>query len=133
MLTVYNAASAPVGQFRISEWSIGPAASSADTIYAVGMMRTLIGSAAYVAAPTPSPLDGKIGAALTLAGDLSTTTATIGVSLGRWGFHFRGGYRWVAKPGGEFQVLSAVSAGLALQVIYAQSTDSALATIYFNE
>jgi hypothetical protein len=41
MLTVYNAASAPVGQFRISEWSIGPAASSADTIYAVGMMRTL--------------------------------------------------------------------------------------------
>jgi hypothetical protein len=133
ILTAYNAAATPVGQFRIYEWSIGPAVTSADTIYAFKMSRTLIGSGAWTAAPTPAPLDGKVGAALTLAGDLSTTAPTVGVTLGSWGFHSRGGYRWVAIPGGEFQTLSAVSAGLALVCTYAQSTDTAVATIYFDE
>jgi hypothetical protein len=133
LLTIYNAAAAPVGQFRLYEWSIGPGVTSADTIYTFGMARTLIGGGAWTAAPTPSPLDGKVGAALTLAGDLSTAAATVGVYLGRWGFHFRGGYRWVAIPGGEFQVLSAVSAGLALVCTYAQSTETGVATMYFDE
>jgi hypothetical protein len=132
MISCYNASAAPVGQFRVFEWSCGPGANSADNTYGINALRT-------TAAPTmsqtitPNPLDAKIGAALTLAKSTSTAAAAGTVGLGTWGFHMRGGYRWVAIPGGELQVASGINCGITMTCLFAQGTDTCYWTMYFEE
>jgi len=128
----YNAGSAPIGVFRIYEWSCGPAGASADTTYGLAAVRTTTGGT-FTNAITPDPLDSKTGASLVLSKCTSSAAATPGVYLGQWGFHMRGGYRWVAIPGGELQVASAANYGIALICTYAQGSDTMGFTVYFEE
>ena len=115
----------------IYEWSIGPGAASEDSTYAVQLKRqTTAGTWTGV---TPSPLDTASAASQATAGRVSTAAGTAGVVLGTWGFHQRGGIRWVAVPGGEFIVNRANSNGIILEYKTVQGTAINEANILFFE
>src|SRR5258708_5269011 len=99
---IANPSSATMAAAKLYEWSAGPEANSGDEIYTViGIRETTKPTYTLV---TPSPLDAKASASVTIAGRVQTVAPTLGVELGRWGFHMRGGYRWVSIPGGELVV-----------------------------
>jgi hypothetical protein len=116
---------------KVYEWSVGPGANSADNTYAVRFKRNT--TAGTYSAVTPSPLDKKASASLTVAGVAQTAAGGTDVELGRWGFHMRGGYRWVSIPGGEYALSPVFSNGLFLEYIFAQGTDVMEPTLFFDE
>lgn len=131
IFVLYNPASATMAAAKMYEWAIGPNANSADNTYGITLQR--ISTAPTSTAVTPSPLDAKAGASVTLAGINQTVAGTLGVKLGQWGYHMRGGYRWVSIPGGELVVPLVFSNGLAMNYIFAQGTDAQNAEWYFDE
>jgi hypothetical protein len=127
-----NPASATMAAAKCYEWSLGPQANSADETYGVRMKRgTSVGT---YTSTTPFANDPKASASVT-TGWVAGTAASTPVSgeQGRWGFHQRGGYRWVAIPGGEFQVSLTFSASLFLEYVFAQGTSVNGAAMYFEE
>ena len=70
---------------------------------------------------------------MTTAGIASTAAGTAGVTLGEWGYHMRGGYRWVAIPGGELVVPLTFSNGILLEYFFAQGTAVQNASLMFDE
>ena len=131
IMKVDNPASTTMAAAKIYEWSIGPAANSADETYGVEMKRQ--STAGTWTSVTPSPLDPKASASVTAAGRASTAAGTAGVVLGTWGYHLRGGYRWVSIPGGELVVPLTFSNGIILEYYFAQGTSVQDATFYFDE
>ena len=131
LINVVNPGSATMAAAKIYEWSIGPGANSADNTYAVRIKRQTTGGA-YTAV-TPSPLDKKASASVTAAGVAQTTAGGTDVEMGRWGFHMRGGYRWVAIPGGEYVVPLVFSNGIFIEYIFAQGTDVMEPSLWFDE
>jgi hypothetical protein len=128
---VDNPSASTMAAAKIYEWSIGPAANSADETYGVELKRQ--STAGTWTAVTPSPNDPKAGASVTAAGRASTAAGTAGVVLGTWGYHMRGGYRWVAVPGGEYVVPLTFSNGILLEYYFAQGTSVQDANIMFDE
>jgi len=129
---VYNPASATMAAAKIYEFSVGPHANSADNDYTIRAIRTS-STGTFTNSITPSPLDAKAGAAVTLCKNTSSAAATTGVELGRWGFHMRGGYRWVAIPGGELVIPLTFSNGIAWDTVFAQGSDACDWNIFFDE
>jgi hypothetical protein len=127
-----NPASATMAAAKVYEWTAGPAASSADENYTVKAIRqSTVGT--WTNAITPSPTDAKAGAAVTLADNTQTAAPTLGVELGRWGFHMRGGYRWVAIPGGELVVPLVFSNGIQWSTTFAQGSSAMNWSVAFDE
>jgi len=126
-----NPSSSTMAAAKINEWKIGPQANSADENYGVRVKRQ--STAGTWTAVTARPNDEKAGAAVTAAGVASTAAGTAGVELDRVGFHMRGGYRWVAIPGGELVVPLTFSAGILIEYIFAQGTSVLGANVQFNE
>jgi hypothetical protein len=135
LIGIYNPASATMAAARIYEWSVGPGAASADNNYSVRFRRTTTGPTTWTTAITPVGSDGKTGACVTLSGSASNTTRAtlVAGNVGSWGFHMRGGYRWVAIPGGEIGNLCVFNDGLELEYFYSQGTDVLEPTIWFAE
>ena len=117
IISINNAGSAPISAPRIYEWEIGPAANSADNTYTVRVKRNT--TAGTFTSITPSSVDNKTSVSLTVSGNQSTVVGGADVELMRAGFHMRGGYRWVAIPGGELAVFGAVSKGIFIEYIFA--------------
>lgn len=132
IMKVDNPAASTMAAAKIYEWSIGPHANSADETYAVEMKRQST-AGTWTNAVTASPLDAKAGASVTTAARVSTAAGTAGVVLGTWGYHLRGGYRWVSIPGGELVVPLTFSNGIILEYTFAQGTSVQDATFYFDE
>src|SRR5262245_52640974 len=132
IIKVDNPSASTMAAAKIYEWSIGPQANSADETYGVRAKRQ--STAGVWTSVTPSPLDAKAGASVTTAGVASTSAGTAGVVIGgNWGFHQRGGYRWVSIPGGELVVPLTFSNGVILEYIFAQGTSVNGASLFFDE
>lgn len=131
IMKVDNPASAPIASASIYEWSVGPGAAAEDSNYTVQLKRqTTAGTWTSV---TPSPVDPASGASVSTAGRASTGAGSASVVLGTWGFNQRGGYRWVAVPGGEFTVNRAVSNGVILEYAVVAGSAVNYATMMFSE
>ncbi len=129
---VINPASTTMAAAKIYEWSAGPAGASQDNTYAVKAIRqSSLGT--WTNAITPSPLDAKAAASVTLANNTQTAAPSLGVELGRWGWHQRGGYRWQAILGGELVVPLTFSNGILWSTIFAASNDAFAWNIFFEE
>jgi len=131
IVKVDNPASATMAAAKIYEFAIGPQANSADNTYGIRAKRQT--TAGTWTAVTPSPLDAKAGASVTTAGVASTAAGSAGVELGRWGFHMRAGFRFVAIPGGELVVPLVFSNGIILEYVFCQGTDVLSAELFFDE
>lgn len=129
---IYNPAATTTVDSRIYEFSVGPAANSADNNYTIRALRTS-STGTFTNAITPSPLDAKASAANTITKNTSSAAATGGAELGRWGFHMRGGYRWVAIPGGELVLTPTFSNGIAFDTVFAQGSDVCTWSVFFDE
>jgi hypothetical protein len=129
---VYNPASTTTVSSQIYEFSVGPAANSADNTYTIRALRTTT-TGTFTNSITPSPLDTLISAANTITKNTSSAAATTGVELGRWGFHMRGGYRWVAIPGGELVLNRVFNAGITWDTTFAQGSDAMTWAVWFLE
>jgi hypothetical protein len=127
-----NPAASTMAAAKIYEWSAGPAANSADNNYTVKAIRQST-AGTWTNAVTASPLDAKAGASVTTAANTQTAAGTGGVELGRWGFHMRGGYRWVAIPGGELVVPLTFSNGIRFETTFAQGSDVLNWSVAFDE
>jgi len=126
-----NPSASTMAAAKMYEFAIGPQANSADNTYGIRAKRQT--TAGTWTAVTPSPLDAKASASVTTAGVASTAAGSAGVVLGQWGFHQRGGYRWVSIPGGELTVPLTFSNGILIEYIFAQGTDVNSITMYFDE
>jgi hypothetical protein len=131
LISVNSPAATSTVASKIYEWSIGPGANSADNTYAVRIKRNT--TAGTYTAVTPSPLDKKAGVSLTVSGVAQTAAGGTDVELGRWGFHMRGGYRWVSIPGGEYAMSPVFSNGVFIEYIFAQGTDVLEPSLWFDE
>lgn len=131
-VNLINPASTTMAAGKIYEWSAGPAANSADNTYTVKAQRQST-AGVFTNAVTPSPLDAKAGASVTAANNTQTTAPTLGTELGRWGFHMRGGYRWVAIPGGELVIPLVFSNGIDFLTTFAQGSDVLNWALFFDE
>lgn len=131
LMKVDNPAASTMAAAKIYEWTVGPAANSADETYGVQMKRQ--STAGTWTGVTPSPTDAKAGASVTSGGRASTAAGSAGVILGTWGYHMRGGYRWVSIPGGELVVPLVFSNGIILEYYFAQGTSVQDATFFFDE
>jgi hypothetical protein len=129
---VYNPAATTTVSSRIYEFSVGPAANSADNTYTIRALRTT-STGTFTNSITPDPLDTLAGACNTLTKNTSTVAAATGVELGRWGFHMRGGYRWVAIPGGELVLDRVFSHGITWDTTFAQGSDAMAWSVWFDE
>lgn len=116
---------------KIYEFSVGPGAAAEDSNYTIQVKRqTTAGTWTGV---TPSPLDPASAASKATAGRVSTAAGTADVVLGTFGFNQRGGFRWVAVPGGEYVMARANSNGIILEYAVVQGTAINYATMYFEE
>src|SRR5690348_2315406 len=131
-IIVYNPASTTTVASRVYEFSVGPHANSADNTYTIRALRTTT-AGTFTNSITPSPIDTLAGACNTLCKNTSSAAATTGAELGRWGFHMRGGYRWVAVPGGELVLDRVFSHGITWDTVFAQGSDQGDWSIFFNE
>ncbi len=131
LVKVDNPSASTMAAAKIYEFAVGPKANSADNTYGIQIKRQT--TAGTWTAVTPSPLDAKTGASVTTAGVASTAAGSAGVILADWGFHQRGGYRWVSIPGGEFVVPLVFSNGLLIEYDFAQGTDVNGCSLMFDE
>lgn len=133
LIGIYNPPSATMTSAKIYEWSIGPGANSADETYAVRMRRNSTVST-WTTAITPADQGPKGTSSITLAGSASTGRGTLTAgNQGSWGFHMRGGYRWVSVPGGEPAVSFVFSNGLEIEYFFAQGTSVMEPCVFFAE
>lgn len=129
---LYNPAAALMASAKVYEWSAGPAANSADNTYTVVCLRTST-TGTFTNAVTPSPLTSGGPAAISIFKNTSSAAATTGVELGRWGWHMRGGYRWVSIPGGELALPFTFTTGLTWSTSFAQGSDAHGWAVWFDE
>lgn len=129
---LFNPASATMACAKIYEWSAGPHANSADNTYTVTCLRTST-TGTFTNSITPSPLDPRPTGSVSLFKNTSSAAATTGVEVGRWGWHMRGGYRWVGIPGGELAVALTFSNGLTFSTAFAQGSDQHDWSVWFDE
>lgn len=129
---VYNPAATTTVASEIYEFSVGPHANSADNTYTIRALRTTT-TGTFTNAITPSPLDTLTSACNTITKNTSSVAATGGAELGRWGFHMRGGYRWVAIPGGELVLDRVFSHGITWDTVFAQGSDACDWAVWFLE
>ena len=129
---VYNPAATTTVSSRIYEFSVGPHANSADNTYTIRALRTT-STGTFTNAITPTALDTLISAANTITKNTSSAAATTTTELGRWGFHMRGGYRWVSIPGGELVLNRLFSAGITWDTVFAQGSDAMDWSVFFDE
>lgn len=116
---------------RIYEFGVYPGAAAEDSNYTIQAKRqTTAGTWTSV---TPSPLDPASAASKATAGKASTAAGTAGVILGTFGFNQRGGFRWVAVPGGELWVDRANSNGIIIEYAVVQGTAVNYGSIFFSE
>lgn len=133
LIAVYNPTAAPGGGSKIFEWSVGPGANSADENYSVRLRRATTVST-WGTAITPGDTGPRLSTALSLAGSNSSARGTLTAgNVGTWGFHMRGGYRWVAVPGGEICNDYTVSHGVELEYFFAQGTSVLEPCMFFAE
>lgn len=133
LLAVYNPTAAPGGGSRIYEWSVGPGANSADENYSVRLRRATTVST-WGTAVTPTDLGPRASTALSLSGVNSSARGTLSAgNIGTWGFHMRGGYRWVSVPGGEICNDYTVNHGVELEYFFAQGTSIMEGCFFFSE
>lgn len=131
IIKIDNPSASTMAAAAIYEFAVAPQANSADETYGIRAKRQ--STAGTWTAVTPSPTDPKGSASVTTAGVASTAAGTGGVELGRWGFHQRGGYRWVSIPGGELINPLTFSNGIIIEYIFAQGTSVNSGTLYFRE
>jgi len=129
---VYNPAATTTVNSKIYEFSVGPAGNSADNTYTIRAIRSST-TGTFTNAITPSPLDVKASAANTITKNTSSAAATVATELGRWGFHMRGGYRWVAIPGGELVLNPLFTSGITFDTTFAQGSDVCNWSVFFDE
>jgi hypothetical protein len=133
LAALYNPASTSTVQCHIVEFEIGPQANSADNTYGVQLKR-FTGTVGVGTGFTPSANDGHSTTSLALAYTAQTTAfGTPGVVLASFGYHMRGGYRYVPIPGGEFTLQGLFGAAIVLSYIFTQSTDVQSVTIVYEE
>lgn len=132
IMAITNPSSTTMAKAKLYDFSIGPGAAAEDSNYTISLVRvTALGTYTSV---TPSPLDSGQGASITAGSRAQTAGSnTKGVTLGTWGFNQRGGFRFVAVPGGEFVVPGTFSAGLLLIYTVVQGTAVNNATMFFDE
>jgi hypothetical protein len=133
---LYNPASATMVSAKVYEWSAGPHANSADNTYTITALRTTT-TGTFTNTITPRPLSVQTGgtetACVSLFKNTSSAAATTGSEVGRWGWHMRGGYRWVAIPGGELATTLIFSAGITFSTVFAQGSDQHDWSVWFDE
>lgn len=133
LAAIYNPSSTSTVFSKIKEFEVGPQANSADNTYGIQLKR-FTGTVGVGTAFTPSANDGHTATALTIAYVAQTTAfGTPGVVLASFGYHMRGGYRYVPIPGAEFAVQGLFGAAIVLSYIFTQGTDVQSATIVFDE
>lgn len=131
LIGIQNPTSTTMSAGKIYEFSVGPAANSADNTYAIRAKRHSTQNT--YSSVTFSPLDAKAGASVATGGVASSAVGTPGVVLGQWGFHQRGGYRWVSIPGGELVVPLSFSNGIMIEYYFTQGTDVNACSLFFDE
>ena len=132
IMHITNPSASTMVKAAIYEWSMGPGAAAEDSNYTVSMVR-VTGVGTYTSV-TPSPTESGAPASVSLAGRAQTSGSnTKGVTLASWGFNQRGGYRWVAVPGGELIVPATFSAGILLLYAVVAGTAVNYANIWFTE
>lgn len=129
---VYNPAATTTVSSRIYEFSVGPAGNSADNTYTIRAIKSTT-TGTFTNSITPTGLDTLASAANTLTKNTSSAAATASGELGRWGFHMRGGYRWVAIPGGELVLNRLFNAGIVWDTTFAQGSDVMNWSVWFDE
>lgn len=134
---IYNPAATTTVSSRVYEFSVGPHANSADNTYTIRALRSTT-TGTFTNSITPSPLDrlgpaSSLPVADTLFKNTSSVAASTGGELGRWGFHMRGGYRWVAIPGGELALDRVFSHGITWDTVFAQGSDACDWSVWFDE
>jgi hypothetical protein len=132
IMHITNPSSSTMSKQEIYEWSLGPGAAAEDSNYSVAMVR-VTGVGTYTSV-TPSPTESGAPASVAICGRAQTAASnTKGVTLGDWGFNQRGGYRWVAVPGGELICPATFSAGILLLYTVVQGTAINRCSIWFIE
>jgi len=134
LIGIYNPASATMAAAKLYEWSVGPGGNSADEIYSVRLRRTTTAASTWGAAITPAATDPKGSASVTLAGANSSARATlVAGNVGSWGFHMRGGFRFVSIPGGEIMNTLTFNCGIELEYFFAQGSSVLEPNFFFSE
>ena len=129
---LYNPAASTMVAAKVYEWSAGPRANSADNTYTVIAFRTST-TGTFTNSITPRNVDTPATTAISLFKNTSTAAATTGDELGRWGWHMRGGYRWVSIPGGELVTALVFSNGITWSTTFAQGSDAHDWSVFFQE
>lgn len=129
---LYQPAASTMASIKVYEWSAGPHANSADNTYTVSALRTS-STGTFTNAVTPSQIGTPTTASQAIFKNTSSAAATTGVEVGRWGWHMRGGYRWVSIPGGELCVALAFSNGITWSTAFAQGSDAHDWSVWFTE
>ena len=115
----------------IYEFGVYPGAAAEDSNYTIqAKTQTTRGTWTSV---TPAPLDPASAASKATAGKASTVAGTAGTILAIFGFNQRGGFRWVAVPGGEFYMPRANSNGIIIEYAVVQGTAVNYGNIMFRE
>ena len=129
---LYNPAATTTVSAKVYEWSAGPHANSADNTYTVTALRTST-TGTFTNTITPRNIDTPTATATSLFKNTSSAAATTGDELGRWGWHMRGGYRWVSIPGGELVTALVFTNGITWSTVFAQGSDAHDWCVYFVE
>lgn len=133
-----NSTTANVRPVKLYEWELGPGSAAADNNYQVQWQRQTT-KGTWTNTITGAPLDGGTATAVGLSqANVYTVSTVAGASVSNSvllsvGFNQRAGYRWVAVPGGEFQVAPTALYNIFLSWIYAQGTDTFYASITWDE
>lgn len=131
IVKVDNPSSAPIKRAAIYEFSVGPGATAEDSNYTISLKRqTTAGTWTSV---TPAPIDDSSSASTSTGGRASTAAGTASTVLGYWGFNQRGGFRWVAVPGGEFLNTGTASHGIILEYTVVVGTAVNYGCLMFEE
>jgi len=121
-------------RLKIYEWSVGPGAAAADANYTVRAKRQ--STAGTWTAVTARPLDSGSSEdtdRVPVGGRASTAAGTAGNILGEFGFNQRGGFRWVAVPGGELIIPATAANGIIIEYVVVEGTAVNYATIYVED
>jgi hypothetical protein len=133
LAAIYNPSSTSTVGSKIKEFAIGPQSASADQDFGV-RLRRYTGTVGVGTAVTPSTTDGHTSTALTIAYVAQTTAfGTGGVELARFGYHLRGGYRYVPIPGAEFAIQMLFGAAIVLEYTFVDGTSVQGVTMVFDE
>jgi len=131
IVKVQNPSAAPLARAAIYEISVGAGSTAEDSNYTIRLKRQT--TAGTWTSATPAPVDSSSSASLSEGGIASTAAGTGSTVLGIWAFNQRGGFRWVAIPGGEFVNTGTVSHGIILEYIVVTGTAVNYGCLMFEE